>query len=159
MTSGDCDLPKGLWGNHEFKFKHTHSHRINFLWAIRPLYFIPCFILIFFNLKNVLKILFLSNLYTQCGAQSHNSWDQELHRVGRPGDPLCPCFKNLLFGINYSPAAPSTIIRSCLLKNKKVVYSWIRGYSGDAWLAQSVERATLDLRVVSQSPMLGVEII
>ena len=27
-----------------------------------------------------------------------------------------------------------------------------------AWLAQSVERGTLDLRVVSLSPMLGIEI-
>ena len=28
----------------------------------------------------------------------------------------------------------------------------------DAWLAQSVEHATLDLRAVSSTPMLGVEI-
>ena len=35
------------------------------------------------------------------------------------------------------------------LKNKR-----LRG----AWLAQSVEPATLDLRAVSSSPMIGIEI-
>ena len=30
--------------------------------------------------------------------------------------------------------------------------------TGDTWLAQSVENASLDLRIVSSNPMLGVEI-
>ena len=47
--------------------------------------------------------------------------------------------------------------RACsLVGNSGCIH--IKRQSWGAWLAQSVERATLDLRVVSLSPTLGEEI-
>ena len=46
---------------------------------------------------------------------------------------------------------------SLFLKEKKKVLSK-DVYKGGAWLAQSEEHPTLDLRVVSSSSVLGVEI-
>ena len=43
--------------------------------------------------------------------------------------------------------------------NRYTVYLWLKNFivNGGAWLGQSVKHATLDLRVVSSSPMVGVE--